>query len=238
MNSLICRNAIRLIILDSLGNVQMFHLRRKEEMTVKRTIVSLLLAVLLLTASVGAFAEQVTPSITVADQATPSVTVAQIVAPTGETAVADDFIVALNAIQEETEEKKVFDEIAAFVEAEPVATYFGEEAMTAAAEYLPAELDVSTLVMDEFFLLTAENYDEAYGDVVATFEFVTPYEDETVLLAMVGILPGENAEEDAAITWIPLQAVASEGKVQITFTQEIFDALKENKCVCALLRAE
>lgn len=197
----------------------------------KRTIASLLIAVLLM--SVCAFAET----------AAPSVTISQVIVPVGDVEIAENFVVALTPVAEETQEKKVFDEIAAFVAEEPIATYFGEEVMTTAAAYLPEEFDANTLVMDEFFVLTEENYDVAYGDVAATFEFVTPYEDGAVLLAMVGILPAEaDAEateaEEAAITWIPLQAVVSEGKVQVSFTQEILEMLKDNKCVCALLRAD
>ena len=195
----------------------------------KKMIATLLIAMLLMSAC--AFAET----------AAPSITISQIIVPTGGVEVAEDFVVALKVVAEETEEKKVLDEIIAFVVEEPVATYFGEEVMTVAAAYLPEELDNSTLVMDEFFVLEEENYDENYGDVTATFEFVTPYEDGAVLIAMIGVLPTEEAlaeNEEAAITWIPIPAVAAEGKVQITFTQDVFTSLQNNKCVCALLRAE
>ena len=199
----------------------------------KRTIASLLILILIMSAC--AFAETVAPS----------VTVSQILVPTGNVEIADDFVVVLNTIAEDSAEKKVFDEIEAFVAEEPVADYFGEEVMTAAAEYLPEEFDTTALVVDEFFALSEENYAADYGDVTASFEFITPYEDGTVLLAMVGILPDEEVvtteegeTEEAAITWIPQQAVVSEGKVQISFTQEILEMLKNNNCVCALLRAD
>lgn len=193
----------------------------------KRIIVLLLIAMQLI--SMCALAETVRPSITVS----------QMLIPVGDVTVGEEFVVALLAIGEETEEKMLFDEIASFVLEAPIATYFGEEVMTTAAVYLPEGFDANTLVMDEFFVLTEENYEEIYGDVAATFEFITPYEDDTVLIAMVGVLPAEvtdEATEEAAITWIPLQAVVTEGKVQISFTQEIFEMLKENKCVFALLR--
>lgn len=198
----------------------------------KRTIVSLLLVLIVLVTGVCACAEQ----------AVPSVIVSQVIVPKGETTVPVDsgFIVALTVLQEETVEKQVFDEIVAVAqnENETVSSYFGEEVMTNAAVYLPEDLDVATLVMDEFFVLTEENYKAEYGDVTATFEFVTPYEDGTVLVAMVGVLPDENAGEDAEIEWVPFEAVASEGKVQVSFTQEILETLKVQKCVFALLRAE
>jgi len=189
-------------------------------------IIALVVALMLLL-SVCAFATE----------AAPSVTISQVVVPSADVVIAEDFVVKLTVIPEETKEKEVFDEIVAFIAEEPVATYFGEEVMTVAVEYLPEELDTSTLVVDEFFMLTEENYDESYGEVTAAFEFVTPYEEGTVLIAMIGVMPSEDAEE-AEITWIPAPAVASEGKVQITFTEEVFAMMQENNCVCALLRAE
>ena len=210
----------------------------------KKTIAFLLAIVMMLT--VCAFAES----------AKPSITISQIIAPSNNAAIAEDFVIKLVAVQEESQEKVVFDEIVEFVtvQNEPVANYFGEEVMTAAAEYLPEELDIATLVVDEFFQLTEENYEESYGEVTATFQFVTPYEDGTTLIAMVGVLPkdataedladaanaaaSEESTEESAMIWIPIPAVASEGLVQITFTEEVFAMLKENQCVCALLRAE
>ena len=66
---------------------------------------------------------------------------------------------------------------------------------------------------------------------------MTAYEEGTVLLAMVGILPAEG--EDAEIVWIPMPTEVLEGgKVKITFTQETLELLNENQAVLALLRAE
>ena len=192
----------------------------------KRTI-SVLLAVLLMM-SMFAFAET----------AAPSVTVSQVIVPKTDVVIAEDFTVALTVLAEESVEKKVFDEIVAVAETAPVAEYFGEEVMTSVAAILPAEINVESLVMDEFFALSEENYDATYGDVDATFEFVTVYPDETVLVALVGILPAEDAAEDAEITWVAQEAVVTEGKVAVTFTQDVFESMAENQCVFALLRAE
>lgn len=231
----------------------------------KRMIASFLIVVMLM--SVCAFAET----------AAPSVTISQVIIPTGKVEVAEDFKVTLKVVEKGTKEEKVFEKIqnVVTVAEKPVAEYFGEEVMTAAVEVIAAAVanvlaekiesgalesgafafdafdaetfDTSSLVMDEFFMLSEENYDAEYGDVTAVFEFVTPYEDDALLIAMVGILPNEEAEaeeaeaeetEDDGITWIPQQAVASEGKVHISFTQETLELLKDHQCVVALLRAE
>lgn len=190
-----------------------------------KKIACVLVTLMMLTMACGAFAE-----------ATPSVTLGEIVVPAG-VAYSEDFSISMTAIKPDTVEAAVFEEIASFVETEKVTAYFGEEVMITAQQYLPEELDVSALVMDELFPLETEGYEATYGDVEAVFEFVTAYEEGTVLLAMVGILPAEG--EDAEIVWVPMPAEVLEGgKVKITFTQVTLELLNENQAVLALLRAE
>lgn len=189
-----------------------------------KRIICVLMALAMLTMACGAFAEP-----------TPSVTLGEIVVPAGVT-YAENFSISMTAIKEDTVEAAVLEEIVKFVETEKVATYFGEEVMTSAKQYLPETLDVSALVVDEVFPLAIEGYEADYGDVEAVFEFVTAYDEGTVLLAMVGVLPAEGTE---ITTWIPMPAEVLEGgKVKITFTQEALDLLSENQAVLALLRAE
>lgn len=191
-----------------------------------KKITCVLLTLMMLTMACGAFAEAI-----------PSVTLGDIVVPVGGVSYSENFTISMTAIKPDTVEAVVYEEIATFVETEKVAAYFGEEVITTAQQYLPEELDVSTLVMDELFPLATEGYEAAYGDVEAVFEFVTTYEEGAVLLAMVGILPAEG--EDAEIVWIPMPAEVFEGgKVKITFTQEALELLSENQAVLALLRAE
>jgi len=106
--------------------------------------------------------------------------------------------------------------------------------------------------MDEFFPLKEEGYATEYGDVEAIFEFLTVYEDETVLVALVGILPtddeiaaaeaaleeGEELDEQALIAWYPQNAVVEEGKVRITFTEDVLTLLADHDAVMALLRGD
>lgn len=189
-----------------------------------RKVISFLLALaMLLTASL-ACAEAV-PSAKV-----PTAVVSVALKGSGDVAIAEDFAIA-EAANSETA-AKLLEEIAEYVKEGSVANYFGEEPMAAAAEYLPAGIDVATMQLDEFFSVEVANYDVAYGEIVATFEFATVYEDDAVLLAMVGIVTEDSIE------WTPLQTAVNEGKVEVTLTQEILEAMMNGEAVLALLRAE
>lgn len=189
-----------------------------------KNIICVVLAMVMML-SFCAFAEEV---------AVPSVTLGALVAPAGVT-YEEGFTVYVTPVAEDSQEKVVLDEIVAFVETAPVAEYFGEETMAAAAAYLPENVDAATLQLDEFFPLKEEGYVAEYGDVEAVFEFMTEYEDNSALIAMVGILPVEGETE---ITWLPMAAEAVEGKVKIVFTQEVMEMLAEREAVMAILRAE
>lgn len=189
-----------------------------------KNIICVVLAMVMML-SFCAFAEEV---------AVPSVTLGALTAPEGVT-YEEGFTVYVTPVAEDSQEKVVLDEIVAFVESDVVANYFGEETMTAAAAYLPEALDVTALELDEFFPLEQEGYVAEYGDVEAVFEFLTEYEDDTILIAMVGILPVEGETE---ITWLPMAAEAVEGKVKITFTQEMFEKMAGREAVIAVLRAD
>lgn len=196
-----------------------------------KNIVCVVLAMVMML-SFCAFAEEV---------AVPSVTLGALTAPEGVT-YEEGFTVYVTPVAEDSQEKVVLDEIVAFVETATVAEYFGEETMTAAAAYLPEELDVAALQLDEFFPLEQEGYNAEYGDVEAVFEFLTEYEDDTTLIAMVGILPVEGEVDETGaevgITWLPMAAEAVEGKVKITFTQEMFEKMADREAVIAILRAD
>lgn len=210
-----------------------------------KKIISILLVLVMLAMNVCAIAEETAP--------VPSITLGEVAAPEGVT-YEETFVVYVTPVAEETKEAVVLEKIASFVtETEaPVVTYFPEETVTAVAEYLPEEFDAETLVMDEFFPLKEEGYTAEYGDVEAVFEFLTVYEDETVLVALVGILPtddeiaaaeaaleeGEELDEQALIAWYPQNAVVEEGKVRITFTEDVLTLLADHDAVMALLRGD
>lgn len=194
-----------------------------------KKIVSVLLVVLLIASC--ALAEAANP-------ARPSMTVATVVTPAGSAVAAEGLVITLNNLKPETKEQKVLEEIAVFVEEKPVVEYFGEEAMAAVVEILPETVATEKLVLDEIFVLDVEGYDSGFGDVEAVFEFATTYEDDTVLVVMVGIMPEDGTEGE--IIWVPLQASVKDGKVNVSFTQDVLEAVQGNsgRVVLSLLRAD
>ncbi len=147
----------------------------------------------------------------------------------------------------ETTTSIVFAEMTEVAKTAPVTTYFKEETIQAAVEILPEAYNVENLQMDEFFPLVATGYEEDYGDVEAVFEFLTPYEDDQVLLVMVGIVATD--EELAAagievvteadrIIWVPLQAEAVDGMVKITFTQDVMKQMEGHETMMAVLSGD
>lgn len=197
----------------------------------KRNIICVLLALVMMLSACCAYAEQV-------EEAVPSKTVADLTVAEG-TEVEETVVIAVAAVEAETEEAQVFEEIAAVAEESSVVEYFNLDAQAQIQEALPEFTDMSSLEMDEFFALDQEGYDAEHGDVTATFEFVTPYEENTVLVAMVGLLPNaeDEAAEEAEIVWYAQQATVVDGKVQIIFTQEVLTLMQQQEAVLALLRS-
>lgn len=190
-----------------------------------KKIVSLLLVLMLFAGC--AFAQ--TPAAT-----RPSVTVADVVIPSAGVVGEVTLVITLNNVQPETKEQKVVEEIVVHVQEKPVVEYFTEEVIVQVAQYLPPEVKTESLVMDEIFVMDVQNYETAYGDVEARFQFVTQYKDNTPLVAMVGIM-----NEDGTITWIPMQATVVEGMVSIAFTQDVLEIVNGgNQVIMALLRAD
>lgn len=203
----------------------------------KKNIFCVVLALVLMTCSF-AMAEAV-PSVTM-----PQVTVAEIVSSTG-VVIPAEVQIAVVAEPTEAQIKTVETVKVALVqltqeEAKPVAEYFGEEVMTAAVakivEVLPEikieDVKVENFVVDEIVPVQVAEYDVEYGELEVTMQFVTEYEDDTVLIAMIGLIEGEE------IVWTPLPAVVSEGLVKITYTPELLEAMMNGEALLALLRAE
>lgn len=169
----------------------------------------------------------------------PSVTIADVVLPENVEVSGVGIVISLNEVQPETKEQVVLNEIIEVVKERPITEYFGTEVIAAVETFIPETAEVKNLVMDEIFVLNVEGYDDAYGNVEAVFEFVTSYREDTVLVAMVGILPYEGAEDDE-IVWIPMQANVVDGKVKVAFTQEVLEVVQSgsNRVVFSLLRVE
>ena len=195
----------------------------------RKSLFALLVSLVMLMSMTSVMAETAAPS-----AAVPSITMGELVNMSGETTQTEDstegLIVYLANFETTAEEQKVLDEIAAHVEEKPVAEFFGEETMTAAAAVLPEETDVSALHMDEFFALKVDGYKDEHGDVETVFAFYTEYPAEAKLVGMVGILA-----EDGTVTWIPVAAEVVDGKVKVVLTQEVMQLVLENDAVFALL---
>lgn len=218
-----------------------------------KKVVSLVMVICMLFSMSFAFAD---------DAAVPSVTIGTVVLPEGVTEAGDaGLVVYLAPMQENKVETKVFENIVKTVEETSVQEYFGEEVMKEVAAFLPVEVlpegieKVETLAdlenvnihIDEFFVLGEEGYDVEYGDLDVTFEFATKYEDDTVLVAMIGVLPedckveyeeGEELEEGLEIQWIPVETTVFEGKVQVKMTEEILSIISARNVVFTLLRVD
>lgn len=201
----------------------------------KRNIVCVILALVMMLTMSCVYAEQM-------EAAVPSKTVADLTVADG--VAADPSVsVVVSVVEPETQEAQVFEAIDAVAETGSVVEYFEPITRLAIVTMMPENTDLSNLTMDEFFALDQEGYTAENGDLTATFEFVAPYEEETLLVAMVGLLPKAEAEEtenaeEAAITWIPQQATVVDGKVQIIFTQEVLTLMQEQEAVLALLRVD
>ena len=185
---------------------------------------------------------QVVPSKTTQDMAS----VVGLETATG-AALGEDFIIEI--IEEQAYAKTELGTIAAFTQVNKVtpAGYFtqSETIQEQIAELLPEGFDASTLMMYEFAPLTAINYDEEYGDVVATMVFATKYRPEQTLVAMVGIVKGEDEEGNQIVEWTALKAEAVDneedpemGYVRIYFPQELVPEIENDNAMIAILSDE
>ena len=200
----------------------------------RRRFWSILAAVALLTVGSVSCAEQV-PSPTM------PVSVPAQVTSSGSVEVKEDFTIQLVAETETV--AAVLTEVQEFVETESVVKLFDEESIAVAAEYLPEDYNVENLMLAEVFALSVDNYEVDYGDVSATFEFAATYEDDAVLLGMVGIVNGGVSmvasdavpEDSEGITWVPVPATVSEGRVTLTIAQELLEQISESEAAVFVL---
>jgi len=147
--------------------------------------------------------------------------------------LGDDFAVEL--VQEAPAATQELAKVAAVVsEGASPATYFADKEADIAL-LVPEDFDINVLELNEFSPLTAINYDASYGDVVVSFEFVTEYIDGQVVVAMLGIVVGENDDGTALVEWYALRAEVVDGLVQVHFTQDILALLNGAEAMIAIL---
>ena len=147
--------------------------------------------------------------------------------------LGDDFAVEL--VQEAPAATQELAKVAAVVsEGASPATYFADKEADIAL-LVPEDFDINVLELNEFSPLTAINYDASYGDVVVSFEFVTEYIDGQVVVAMLGIVVGENDDGTALVEWYALRADVVDCLLQVHFTQDILALLNGAEAMIAIL---
>lgn len=210
---------------------------------------------LLLAASLLSFASAASPSINVDNIATPDVELDVSVEPD-----PDELQVSLGDIRDAIENAdstpagletadggsvdnglairlkrlKVNDEavarmrdIALFIEQLPVAVNTGDEA------------EERVYLMDEIYNLKVEGYEAAQGDISANFRFVTEYQDDAILMVMIGAAPAAAGEDEMETAWFCLRARAEDGQVYTTMPAEVLEAAAaDESALFALLRVD
>lgn len=157
-------------------------------------------------------------------------------------AVAEDFAIWLDAEVESI--AVLLTKMQEFVETNALVSFFDEDVQVTAAEYLPQDFDMEALMLAEVYALRVDNYVSAYGDVDASFEFALNYEEDTVLMGMIGIANEEwtedlaeewNAEDLPELSWTPILANAHEGRVVLTMNQELLEQISQSEYVFFVL---
>ena len=183
-----------------------------------RKILSGLLVLALALCSAGAIAEQpssVLPSATMPTQ----ITAESIV--TEESKPAEGLLVELSVI-DETPAEDLFKDIQTAVSDQPILEYLGQEATEEIAKLQETE-DTEGFVLAEMWVIRVETNQELPEIVKAVYQFPVEYTEETPLVGLVGI-PVEET-----ITWFAVPAEVEEGKVVLTFSQEILQKILENE---------
>ncbi len=183
-----------------------------------RKILSGLLVLALALCSAGAIAEQpssVLPSATMPTQ----ITAESIV--TEESKPAEGLLVELSVI-DETPAEDLFKDIQTAVSDQPILEYLGQEATEEIAKLQETE-DADGFVLAEMWVIRVETSQELPEVVKAIYQFPVEYTEETPLIGLVGI------PEEETITWFAVPAEVEEGKVVLTFSQEILQKILENE---------
>jgi len=204
---------------------------------------SILVAVLLALSSVSALAVGV-PSKTTRPE------IVGIVGADG-TELPEDFIIAVSekdSIMTEQEVEKMYEHSNGD-EKDPIITYFPgnvQDAIVAKVRELAGDDkltvdDLKDWVINEIFSVDVADYDEAFGDVVVSFEFTTPYEMDQKMVALLGTYDGSRTEVapnefEFNVEWFVLDAEVVEtiideendetkSVINVTFTQESIESM-------------
>ena len=151
------------------------------------------------------------------------------------------------------------DEIAAMrdhIVENPIITHFDQATQDQVKLLMSESVIVEDMLAYEIIAVKAENYEETYGDVQATFTFATPYADEVdengeVINEMEAVvllgLPIENpelltADEETAKTlpayiveWHVLRADVLQDAVNVTFSAFVLPEMVEQSAMMVVL---
>ena len=119
-----------------------------------------------------------------------------------------------------------------------VAEYFGTVTDSEGNEINLTEiLGADALNVYEFLPLVVDGYDPAYGNVTATMEFSTPYEEGEQVVVLVGLVTvAEDGTE--AMAWTALPGLGtSNGGIEVEFTPEIMVQIQEGTAMMTVVSA-
>ncbi len=153
----------------------------------------------------------------------------------GGAALKEDFGIRL---PEETEQaNKALEQLSKFVNEQGLAParFFAEQVQQDIASLLPDDANLDEFGIQEMAPMVLEGYEEAYGDVTATFQFATQYADGQQLVALVGLVTGQDAQGNPVIEWIAVKAEAEGGAVKVHFPQDLLARLNGQDAMIAIL---
>ncbi len=143
----------------------------------------------------------------------------------------------LSPVKETQETLSVFESIYdhAVRQELPLITYFDPAVQSETALLLPEAFNLDQLVMYEFTPITAFNYEEGFGDIIADFQFATPYADGQAAVALVGIVEKTEGTDMPVIKWTALPAKVENGLVKITFPKTMVSIIEERGALLLIL---
>jgi hypothetical protein len=188
-----------------------------------------LLTVLIAMSSITAFAASV-PSRTTQD-------LASVVSYASDSGVELDADFIIRLLAETDLADSALAQLADFVANQNLAPirFFDEAIRRDVATLLPEGTDLDKFVILEFSPLIVENYREPYGDVTATFQFATPYEDGTSMVALIGLVTGTDEQGNPVVQWTPIHAEAADGFVKAHFPGALLLQLDRADAMIAIL---
>lgn len=200
----------------------------------KRFAAIVMVMVLLLLQTTVAFATAVVelPSKTASD----TTTVVEYVSESG-TPLEDDFELLV------VEENEIIQNELAMIrnhvidQGRPVCTWLPEDTQDEIQQQLDDDVEMENLVVYDIVPVITRNYKDAYGNVICTMSFATPYPEGHQIVAVLGLpKQEETVDSETQMDWIVQTArVNADGNVEIVFKQEALIGMGEQIGMLMLL---